>query len=204
MKSLDQAIELAESGRESLAAAQQETREGYQSVDGFQPAVRDIAKDTPYRDVSGSARALGQKAEGATSSAESSTDFDSRALASLDGAIASLDAAIPGLSGGQRRIALQAREQLMQRDELWYADISLGSALAAINGGAVPYIEAAQADGPGIDVSFTAGEIFGTLHESLGHFTQAERIQGMSLTDVQSALKTLRELKGGAVDASKT
>ena len=198
IRALGQAIEQAESGSASLASAQQETREGYQTLDGFQPAVRDIANDTLYRNVSGSARALGQKADGATSSAESSANFDSQALISLDGAIASIDAALPGLSESQRRTALQAREQLMQRDELWYADISLGSALAAINGGALPYIEAAQADGPGQDVSFTAGEIFGTLQESLGHLSQAEQIQGMSLAEVQSALKSLRELKGAA------
>ncbi len=191
---LSQAIEQAEAGAYDLASAQRQSQGGYEIIDGFQASVRDIANDTPYRDVSGSARVLNQKADGGTRSAESSGDFDARAVAHLDGAIASLDAALPGLSEQQRQTALQAREQLVQRDDLWYADIALGSALAAINGGALPYIEAAQADAPGQDVSFTAGEIFGTFQETLGHFTQAERIQGASLDEVKSALQSLRQL----------
>ncbi len=191
---LEEAIKQAELGASELSSAQEQSREGHQAIDGFQPSVRDIANDTPYRDVSGSARQLGQKAASGTRAAERSGDYDSRAISSLSGAIAALDQAIPQLEPSQREAALIARHQLSQDDELWWADGALGTALAAINGGALPYIEAAQADAPGQDVSFTASEIYGTLQESLGHLAEANRIQGQSLSEIQSAIGTLRDL----------
>lgn len=191
---LEEAIKQAELGASELCSAQEQSGESRQAIDGFQPSVRDIANDTPYRDVSGSAKQLGRKAVSATTAAERSGDYDSRAVSSLSGAIAALDNALPQLEPNQREAALAARHQLSQDDELWWADGALGSALAAINGGAVPYIEAAQADAPGQDVSFTASEIYGTLQESLGHLAEANRIQGQSLSEVQSAIETLRGL----------
>lgn len=191
---LREAIQQAEVAAAELSLAQQSAGQGHQVLDGFQAATRDIARDTPYRDVSDSATTLRQKASTATSSAERSGDYDSRAVASLGGAISALNQAIPQLEPADRRAALVAREQLSQADELWWADGALGTALAAINGGAVPYIEAAQADAPGQDVSFTAGEIHGALNESLGYLVEADRIQGQSLQDVHNAVETLRSL----------
>lgn len=77
---------------------------------------------------------------------------------------------------------------------MWLADAALGTALAAIQGGALPYIEHAKTDAPGLDVSFTAGEISGTLQESLGFLSQAQGLQSSSLAEVQEAIGLLQSL----------
>ena len=191
---LEEATSQAELGAHELSSAQGSTLESYQAIDGFQPATRDIARDTAQRDVSESARFLEGKAQSATGSAERSGELDGRALGSLDRAVTALDLAIEGLSGEDRRAAESARSMLRQGDDLWLADAALGTALAAINGGALPYIEEAKGDAPGLDVSFAAGEIHGTLQESLGYLSEAGKIQGASLAEVKGAVEILRSL----------
>lgn len=192
---LDEAIIHAETSSIHLQSAHNSTRDSYQTLDGYQPAAVDISRDNAYRDVSPSGRSLHAKADATTIPAQNASGKQYDALATLDFAIAALDQAIPQLSPQDRRQALQARQQLQQQDPLWHADVALGTALATMNGGALPYIEAAEGDAPGQDVSWTGGEIYGNLRDALGQLGYAGNINGESLGSVNNALSTLRSLR---------
>lgn len=193
--SLDEAIVHAETSSLHLQTAHQATRDSYIQLDGYQPAAVDISRDTPYRDVSASGRSLHQRADATSLPAQNASGKQYDALASLNFSIQALDQAIPELSGSDRREALRARHQLQQQDPLWHADVALGTALASMNGGALPYIEAAEADAPGQDVSWMGAEIYGNLREALGQLDYAGNINGQSLHQVQDALATLRAIR---------
>jgi hypothetical protein len=193
--SLDQAITQAETSAFHLNKAQQSTRDSYFALDGYQSEAVDVSRDTPYRDVAPSAHALHRRADSTTMSANDANSSHYEALQTLDWAVSAIDQALPDLSGEQRQEALQARAQLSQRDALWYADVALGNALATMNGGALPYIESAEADIPGTDVSWTGGEIYGDLRDTLGYINQAGGINSRSLQSVNSAVSILRDLR---------
>jgi hypothetical protein len=193
--SLDEAIIHAETSSLHLQTAHEATRDSYVTLDGYQPAAVDISRDTPYRDVSPSGRALHQRTDATTLPAQNASGKQYDALATLNFAIQALDQAIPELSGGDRQEALRARQQLQQQDPLWHADVALGTALATMNGGALPYIEAAEADAPGQDVSWMGAEIYGHLRDALGQLSYAGSINGQSLSQVNDALTTLRALR---------
>lgn len=192
--SLEQALAHAETGSIQLESAHQDTRDSYSKLDGFQPATHDIARDTPYRDVSASARSLQARADATSTPAQNASGKQYDAIASFDYATAALDHAIPGLSPADQQKAFEAREKLQQRDPLWHADVALGSALASINGGARPYMDAAATDAPGQDVSWTAGEIHGSLNEALGNLGYAGDINSASLAAVNNAVAILRDI----------
>jgi hypothetical protein len=192
---LDEAIVHAETSSLHLQSAHSMTRDSYQTLDGFQPAAVDISRDTPYRDVSPSGRSLHARADSTTVPAQNASAKQYDALATLDYAIAAVDQALPQLSPADRREALRARQGLLQQDPLWHADVALGSALATMNGGALPYIEAAEADAPGQDVSWTGGEIYGNLRDALGQLSHAGGINGSSLSQVNEALEILRQVR---------
>lgn len=191
---LQEALEQAELGAYHLEIAHDLTGESLAALDGYQPSTMDIARDTPTRDVSPSARALKAQANSSSLPAQTASGRQYDALASLHGAISALDQALPELSPQDRRDALQARRQLDQQDPLWHADVALSGALAAIQGGAVPYIDAAEQDAPGIDVSWTSGEIAGSLREATGQVHYAGNLNGKSLQTVHQAVATLRAI----------
>lgn len=193
--SLDEAITHAETSALHLQSANTFTKDSYQALDGYQPAAVDVQRDTPYRDVSPSGRSLHGRADATTAPAQNASGKQYDALDTLALAIGALDQAIPQLSPQDRREALQARRQLDQQDPLWHADVALGTALATINGGALQYIEVAEADAPGQDVSWAGGEIYGNLRDALGQLGYAGDINGHSLADVNSALATLRGIR---------
>lgn len=193
--SLDEAIRLAETSSVHLQVAHEATQDSYVALDGFQPAATDIARDTAYRDVSSSGKALQVKADASTTPAEKASGKQYQALQTLDWATQALDQAMPGLSSSDRQAALLARQQLQQREPLWHADVALGTALATLNGGARPYIDIAAGDRPGQDVSWVGGEVYGNLRDTLGQLNQAGHLNGHSLQDVNSALTILRDLR---------
>lgn len=192
--SLEQAIDSAESGSFHLAAAHNSSLDSYRTLDGYQPSANDIARDTPYRDVSPSAQALHAKAEDATAKAQSADNSQYSAQDFLHFALSSLEEALPQLPPQQKSKAIEARQLLSQDQNLWYANVYLGNALASINGGAVPYIEAAERDAPGKDVSWTGGEIYGNLHDSLSYLKMAKDTNGSSLDEVRQAVSILKSL----------
>lgn len=193
--SLDEAIIHAETSSLHLRTAHDATRDSYVQLDGYQPAAVDISRDTPYRDVSPSGRSLHMRADATTIPAQNASGKQNDALGTLSFAIQALDQAIPQLQGADRRDALQARRGLDQQNALWHADVALGTAMAAMNGGALPYIEYAEADSPGQDLSWTGGEIYGNLREALGQLGYAGNINGTSLNQVNDALATLRAVR---------
>lgn len=193
--SLDEAITHTETSALHLQSANALTKDSYVALDGYQPAAVDIQRDTPYRDVSPSGRSLHARADATTSPAQNASGKQYDALDTLAFAIGALDQAIPQLPPQDQREAVKARRQLDQQDPLWHADVALGTALATINGGALQYIEAAEADAPGQDVSWAGGEIYGNLRDALGQLGYAGNINGQSLSDVNSALATLRAIR---------
>lgn len=192
---LDEAIIHAETSSIHLQSSHSYTKDAYVALDGYQPAAVDIQRDTPYRDVSPSGRSLHEKTNLTTPAAQNASAKGYDAVDTLGWAMSALDQAIPQLSPQDRREALQARHQLDQGEALWYADGALGTALASMNGGALPYIETAEADTPGQDVSWVGGEIYGNLREALGELNRAGQISGGSLNSVNSALATLRAIR---------
>lgn len=193
--SLDEAITHAETSALNLQSANSYTKDSFVALDGFQPAAVDIQRDTAYRDVSPSGRSLHARADATTIPGQNASAKQYDALDTLAFAIGALDKAIPDLSPADQREALKARRQLDQQDPLWRSDVEIGTALAAINGGALQYIEFAEADAPGQDLSWVGNEIYANLNEALGHFSYAGNINGQSLNDVNSALATLRAIR---------
>lgn len=193
--SLDEAILHTETSSLQLESAHASTHDSYVGLDGFQPAAVDIQRDSVGRDVSESARSLHRRADSTTVTAQNASGKQYDALATLDFAVAALDQALPELHGRDRQDALRARQQLDQGQNLWYADVHLGNALATMNGGALPYIESAETDTVGTDVSWTGGEIYGNLRDTLAYFNEAGRFNGGSLSQVKDALATLRAVR---------
>ncbi len=194
-RNLDEALIHAETSALHLKKAHQTTEDGYRTLDGFQPSAVDISRDTPWRDVSGSGRELRRKSESTGNKAENVASSQYSALGTLDWAVSALDRALRELPPQMRQEALEARHYLDQRDEIQQADLDIGYTLAGIYGGAMPYIQTAELDSPGQDVSWTGGEIYGILNQSLSHLGHAGHVNGESLAEVNEAISILRELR---------